>query len=133
MNCFNKEDLSSMPREEIVSALSTAISRWYVRRDSKFYDIDHLSAKLSKDDVQRACLHRFSEELPGLDLTDPAVLKAAFYRAIDQKHTIPGQSIPVWDGSIVCNPGDPSRLVSRRGAYRHNSRLPTSRRAASSR
>ena len=75
MNYFNKEDPGSMPREEIVSSLSAAISRWYVRRDSKFYDIDHLSAKLSKDDVQRACLHRFSEELPGLDLTHPTVLR----------------------------------------------------------
>jgi hypothetical protein len=71
--------------------------------------------KLSKDDVQRACVIRLKHELPDVDLTDREILKAAFYRAIDQKHDIPGQSIPVWDGYTVCFPGNRDRIVARNG------------------
>jgi hypothetical protein len=110
----------SRPQSPTVSDVARCISSWYVRRDSKFYDVDRPSVKLSKDDVQRACLLRLSDEFPGTALTDGDVLKEAFHRAIDQKHNIPGESIPVWDGSTISNPGDPSRLLGRRGAVSLN-------------
>jgi hypothetical protein len=135
MRNFMKDTTNDAPhtvaREEIVSALTRAISSWYVRRDSKFYDIDRPTVKLSKDDVQRACLHRLTEEFPGFDLKDGDVLKEAFHRAIEQKHTIPRESIPVWDGSVVSKPDDAQRLVHHQGVVALNSwREPAYRRHA---
>jgi hypothetical protein len=106
--------------EEDVSTLTRAISSWYVRRDSKFYDVDHPTVKLSKDDVQRSCLVRFSDDFPGIDYSNRLLLKQVFYRAIDQKHAVEGESIPVWDGSTVCSPGDANRLVRHRGVVTLN-------------
>ena len=106
--------------EQDVSTLARAMSGWYVRRDSKFYDIDRPTVKLSKDDVVRACLDRFATDFPDMELSNRNLLKAVYYRAIDQKHAIPGESIPVWDGSIVCDPGNTTRLVRHRGVVSLN-------------
>jgi len=103
-----------------IERLTAAISSWYVRRDSKFYDVDRPTVKLSKDDVQRACLIRFAEEIDGFDPSDREVLKQAFARAIDQKHGIPGQTIPVWDGSSSCDPGNTGPHISHRGVVALN-------------
>lgn len=75
-----------------VEHLAGLISSWYVRRDSKFYDVDRPTAKLSKDDVQRACLVRLAGD-PCIG--DREVLKQAFARSIEQKHGALGQTIPV--------------------------------------
>jgi hypothetical protein len=117
-------NLEEKPQPEdanlITTELATAISRWYVRRDSKFYDIDRPTVKLSKEDVQRACLSRFAEEFGHLDLSDHEPIREAFRRAIDLKHTIPDQSIPVWDGAIVIDPGNASPFVQSRGVVSLN-------------
>ena len=107
------------PNPEHVTALTTAVSSWFVRKDSKFYEIESLTTKLSKDDVQRICLHRFAEEFTELDF-DNRTLGEVFRRAIDQKHAAPGQSIPVWNGGWVCKPGAEGRRVWKRGAVRVN-------------
>src|SRR6056297_4095760 len=113
-------DTENRQTEAQIERLTAAISSWYVRRDSKFYDVDRPTVKLSKDDVQRACLIRFAEEIDGFDPSDREVLKQAFARAIDQKHGVPGQTIPVWDGSSSCDPGNAGPHISHRGVVALN-------------
>ena len=116
MTYIEKLNMSETPAfsEADVETLARAVSSWFVRADSKFYEIDRPGVQLSKDDVQRTCLVRFAVDFPHMELSS-RLLKEAFHRAIDQKHTMPGQSIPVWDRSIICSPGNPSRLVPHRG------------------
>lgn len=109
-----------MPNPAHVDQLTKAVCSWYVRKDSKLYDVDNLAVKLSKDDVQRVCVQRFAEEFAKLEISGPT-LRAVFHRAIDQKHAIPDQTIPVWNGKIVCKPAESSRFVRERGAVWVNS------------
>ncbi len=103
-----------------VAELSRAVGSWYVRRDSKFYDVHTLDKKLSKDDVHRACLHRFEETFPAIRL-NPQLAKDVFQTAIDVRHTLPGQSIPCWSGATVCKPGTEGRYIWKRGMVSVNS------------
>ncbi len=106
-------------QHEAIEELSRAVSTWYVRKDSKFYDVENLTTKLSKDDVIRTCMHRLGEEMPHLKL-DYQALRDVFRRVIDQKHADPSQSIPVWNGSSVCKPSLNGRYVWQRGAVSVN-------------
>jgi hypothetical protein len=112
-------DRADGPNPEHVRTLTEAVCTWFVRKDSKFYEVENLSTKLSKQDVQQMCILRFSEEFPDLDPSNRTIGEV-FRRAIDQKHAQPGQSIPVWNGRQVCKPGTGSRLVWERGAVRIN-------------
>lgn len=103
---------------DLVAFLCAAISRWYVRRDEKFYDIDRLTVRLARSDVERACIWRIREDYPGLPVTS-AIMKEALARAVIQKHNDPRETIPVWNGSVLCNPGEP-RLIWENGAVSVN-------------
>ncbi|GGO61723.1 hypothetical protein SAMN05444398_11758 [Roseovarius pacificus] len=106
-------------REAAVSALSTAISSWYVRKDSKYFAVDRLNVKLSKDDVQHACLIRIKEEY-GKMYCEPAILKDVFRRTFEAKHFDREQAIPVWSGGMVCRPRHDDRYVWRNGTVEVN-------------
>lgn len=83
--------------------LTTALCSWFVRRDNKYYAIERLGTKLAKDDVMMIALDRFRDEFEDIDLSQP-LLRDVFQHAIERKHAIPGQTIPVWDGREYCAP-----------------------------
>lgn len=74
-------------REAAVEALSKTVSQWYVRKDNKYYALDRLNVKLSKDDVQQACLIRIKEEFDQM-YHDPDILKEVFKRTMESKHSV---------------------------------------------
>lgn len=94
---------------EIVSMLASEISKSFVRKDSKFFATNRLGTKLSEADVERACLTRFIREIP--EIKDAPTYKEAFERAIRKKHGDFLESIPVWNGSTCCQPGNDSRII----------------------
>ena len=106
-------------REAAASTLSKAISSWYVRKDSKYYAVDRLNVKLSKDDVKQACLVRIEEEY-GEMYRDAAILKEAFRRTMEAKHYDREQAVPVWSGGVVCLPRHEDRYVWRNGTVEVN-------------
>lgn len=102
-------------------------SSWFVRMDNKFYDIDQPTVRLSKTDIERMIINRLSEEWPELELTNELV-KELFRRVITQRIADRTQTIPVWNGTSQCEPGNPARVVWRNGAVSLNTwRLPTYR------
>lgn len=107
------------PNPEHIEKLTKAVCTWFVRKDSKFYEVENLTTKLSKDDVVRICLHRFREEYPEIE-PDAATLKEVFRRAIDQKHAHQEQTIPIWNGGLACKPGLDGRFLRERGSVRVN-------------
>jgi len=102
-----------------IEVLSKAISSWYVRRDSKFYDVNRLNTPLSKEDIERACIIRIRGGYEHFDIT-PDLIKAVFNRAIVQMIGNPEQSIPVWNGSQVCSPDVLERVVWKDGTVAVN-------------
>ena len=101
-------------RRKSVEELTKAVCTWYVRRDSKFYAVDRLNTKLSRDDVERACVTRFADEFPDADLS-AEVIKEVFHRAIVLKHSVADQSIPTWNGAVRCDPSAPGKLIWENG------------------
>ena len=101
-----------------IDTLCKAVSSWYVRRDSKFYDIDNLTTKLSMIDVRRACIHRIGEQFSETPVTADT-LKAVFKRTIDDQHNASDETIAVWNGRVACRPGQP-RLIWENGTVTVN-------------
>ncbi|GGB87401.1 hypothetical protein GCM10011363_00040 [Marivita lacus] len=96
--------------EEVVQIISKAVSSWYVRKDSKYFAVDRLNVKLSMEDVQRSCVFRIKEEFGHLKPTRE-IMKEVFHLTIVKKHSDTDTSIPVWNGGIVCKPGNPKRFI----------------------
>lgn len=97
-----------------ISMVAGLVSSWFVRKDQKYFDAASPEQAFSKSDIERVCLHRLSQRFDREQLTHD-VLREAFRRAIDQRHSDPNQSIPVWSGELVCRPGDNSRMIWRDG------------------
>lgn len=95
---------------------------WFVRRDGKYYAVDRLGTKLSKDDVTMIALTRFREEFGGVELSQP-LLRAVFERAIEKRHAIPGQAIGIWNGREYCAPYVDGPTIPERGAVAVNAWL----------
>lgn len=97
-----------------VSEVAGLISSWFVRKDQKYFDAANPEQAFSRSDIERVSLHRLSQRFDREQLTD-GVLREAFRRAIEQRHSDPSQSIPVWSGELACRPGDGSRMIWRDG------------------
>ena len=97
-----------------VARLAQAMASWFVRRDNKFYDIDDLVTKRSRNDIELVALNRFAAEFSEVELTNDLV-KAVFRRSIEAKHTDMAESIAVWNGRTVALPGDSRRRIIERG------------------
>ena len=97
-----------------VSEVASLISTWFVRKDQKYFDAANPEQAFSKTDIERVSLFRLSRRFDREQLTEN-VLREAFRRAIEQRHSDPSQSIPVWSGELVCRPGDVSRMIWRDG------------------
>ena len=93
-----------------VDEMAALISSWYGRKDQKYFDIDRPNTPLSKTDIERVSLNRLSKRFAGVDLSD-AVLRGAFRKAIEERHTDNRRSIPVWSGDLICCPGNVSRMI----------------------
>lgn len=97
-----------------VKTLSRALSSWFVRLDNSFYDVDDISHKRSRADVEHIAIIRFSEEFPEIPMTN--MLHAAVIKqAITTRHTQIDEMIMPWSGSQVCQPGQKERILIDRG------------------
>ena len=122
MKLLKGEKTHEQPDEERqanIDMLIRSVSSWYVRRDSKYYSLDNLSRKLSKDDVQRACIFRFREKHPDVTI-DNDMIKEVFRTSIDAKHSVVGASIPVWDSGLVCAAGSDDLVLWQNGSVAVN-------------
>lgn len=119
---MNVAEQENAPRvnPEHVAILSRAVASWYVRKDNKFYPSDRLTTKLSKEDVERACINRMVAGFPEIKLTQPLVTEV-FTKTIVKRHTQLDQTMPVWDGTMTCSMGDETRYLRRDGAVSVNS------------
>ena len=90
-----------------------------VRRDNKFFDLEHLGVALSRNDVEMMLINRIREEHPEIQVT-PDLLRELFRLLVEKKHTDTERSFQVWNGSAICVPGDDTRLIKTRGAVSVN-------------
>ncbi|WP_424980547.1 primase-helicase family protein [Leisingera sp. S232] len=97
-----------------VKFLAATYGNQIVRRDNKFYDIEHLGTPLSRVDVEMKILNLIAEEHPNLPL-NTGIIKSLFKLLIDTRHTDRARSFQVWSGATICEPGNPNRIVMKRG------------------
>jgi len=106
--------------EADLETLTKALCSWFVRRDSKFYSVNRLGTKLSRDDVVYIALSRFRDEFGEIKSTD-ALVREVFDKAISKRHAVPGMTIPVWNGREYCAPEVNAATVREEGAAAVNS------------
>jgi hypothetical protein len=97
-----------------LTTLSRAMASWFVRLDNSFFDVDDLSYKRSRVDIEQTAVIRFREEFPAVPLTS-ALLAAVLKRTIHTRHTVVDETILPWNGRVVCRPGDVRRKIIERG------------------
>ena len=98
-----------------IQVLAKAYGNQFVRRDNKFFDIEHPGTPLSRIDVEFMILNRIKSEHPDIPLSSE-LFKGLFKLLIDTRHTDIDRCFQVWSGATVCEPGNSSRLVMNRGA-----------------
>lgn len=115
--CRDREPLSQTETsvakesvEEIKSKLARFIAERFVRRDGKFYRLENPSVSISATDLKRVSLHQVNCAFPDIKLTDE-LWAAVCAHVINDTHTVQGESVPVWDGTQGCNPGETSGLI----------------------
>lgn len=120
MEPTDQKNLDPNEVENHEERLCRAIASWYVRRENRFHPVDVPQTRLTLPDIKRACLHRFRDEFPEVKLTNE-LLQQVFHRALEAQHNVVGESVPVWNGSMVCRPDVPDRIVWRDGVVAINS------------
>lgn len=99
---------------EHLTLLCRAMASWFVRLDNSYYDVDDLTHKRSRVDVEAIALIRFKEEFPEVPLSNPLVA-AVLKRVIHSRHTDVAETILPWNGRLVCRPGDRRCIIIDRG------------------
>ncbi|SMP37241.1 primase-helicase family protein [Shimia sagamensis] len=102
-----------------IAMLAKSYGNQIVRRDNKFYDLEHLGTPLSRVDVEMMILNRIREEHPQVKL-NKEIFKGLFQLLIDKRHTDIDRCFQVWSGATVCEPGNPNRLIMKRGSVAAN-------------
>ncbi|UWQ61853.1 hypothetical protein K3723_13430 [Leisingera caerulea] len=115
----NKPTVPTTEDIQYVKFLAAAYGSQIVRRDNKFYDIEHLGTPLSRVDVEMKILNLIAEEHPNLPLNN-GIIKSLFKLLIDTRHTDRARSFQVWSGATICEPGNPNRIVMKRGTVSAN-------------
>jgi hypothetical protein len=102
-----------------IDLLTAEFAKQFVQKDSKFFHVDHLGNALSRPDVERIVLNQIADRLPRDELSRE-LLKGVFDQHMSSHTTDRARSIQVWNGTSVCLPGNPERLVYAQGAVAAN-------------
>lgn len=97
-------------QQDDLETLSRAMSLWFVRHKNQFFMVDQLNAQLTQADVKRISVRRFEDQFPDIELTNE-LLQSVFQRAIAHTHNCAEMSIPIWNGSTRCTPGNDGALI----------------------
>ncbi|MDV7272129.1 DUF5906 domain-containing protein [Thioclava sp. A2] len=103
------------PDFHTLSNILQTIAQWYVRKDSRYYDVEEPGPAFSRDDVERLIIQRIKEEFPGADLSEDAI-RQLLQVLIKDIFVDPRRSIPIWSGLRQSMPGNPNRLTFKRMA-----------------
>jgi uncharacterized protein DUF5906 len=108
---FQRLDAQGKPIKYTARDIAMIVSSWYVKKDTKFYDINRLGVPLSQSDVQQSITHRVKEDFPANKL-DQRTLKDLYTTVFDPANKYdPEVTIPVWSGRTISRPGNKQRRI----------------------
>lgn len=110
----------TLSKEKLLDNIVLYISRSYVRKDGRYYATSDSSEKYSLEDVKRSLAVSLPELFRSEHLSGE-LIEQAVKRAITQKHNDPMRTVPVWNGRVVCKPGNHSPIVREGGFVSINS------------
>ena len=96
--------------EETVARMSKEVASWFVRSGSQYLLVEKLNSPLTQAGVRQIAFRRMRERFPGVELSNE-VVKQVFQRVISETHDDFDQTIPIWDSTLRCCPGNPARTV----------------------
>jgi hypothetical protein len=102
-----------------IQRLAAQFAQQFVRKDSKYFDVDHLGTALAAPDVEQMILNQLAERFPEVELSN-ALLKGLYQQLMTTQTSDRSRSFQVWNGTSICLPGNPERLVCERGAVTTN-------------
>jgi DNA polymerase III delta prime subunit len=106
-----------------VALLSRFLSETFVTRDNRMYSVANPNVTCSTRDVKSVALDRIKQRFPDIELS-PALLTAVYRHALETLHNDPSQRVNVWDGTLVCRPDIPSRVIFEDGFAKLNTWSP---------
>lgn len=98
-------------KARLVRAVAAMLATKFVRNETRFYNVDDPYGPLSRRDMEQAFINIIAQTFPDASRVTAEVLRSAFELAIDKKHTDRERSIPVWNRSMACHPGNKNRIV----------------------
>lgn len=108
---FQKLDALGKPIKYTAQDIARIVCSWYVRKDTKYFDINQLGTSLSQADVKQSITHRIKESFPANKL-DQRTLKDLLKTVFDpQANYNPLTTIPVWSGRTISRPGNIERIT----------------------
>lgn len=116
---FQKLDEDGSPIKFTERDIIAAASQWYVRQEFRFYDVEKLGTPLSRFDLMQALAIRIRSTFTGFELTN-ASYKSILDVLLNSPTAAPGQSIPVWNGTTICKPGNSQHLLFHNGVVTIN-------------
>lgn len=105
-----KEQILTIQTSLLFDTLCLDLCASYVRRETRFYHVDHPTEPLSRRDIEQVFIATLGSRYPIEQITQP-LLKQVFDIGIERKHSDRSRSVPVWGGSMACLPGNPNRVI----------------------
>lgn len=87
------------------------MARTFVRSETRFYNVDDPNTPLSKRDMEQTFINIVPQVYDQPERITPEVLRSVFELTIERKHTDRERSVPVWNRSMACYPGNKNRII----------------------
>lgn len=104
----NQDDLG---RLQLIRELAADMAVTFIRTETRFFHVSNPNAPLSRRDMEQSFINIVAQTVDRPERVTADILRGVFELAIDKKHTDRGRSVPVWNRSVACYPGNPNRII----------------------
>lgn len=113
-NMFVKVDKNGEPFVFTEEEIIREVSRWFVRQEFRFFEVDKPESPLSRYDLIQTLAIRIRSTFTGFELTEQSY-KLILDALINSPTASPETTFPIWDGTLICRPGNNERLIFDKG------------------
>lgn len=104
----NQDDLG---RLQLIRDLAARMAVTFIRTETRFFHVTNPNAPLSRRDMEQSFINIVAQTVDRPERVTADILRSVFELAIDKKHTDRDRSIPVWNRTMACYPGNKNRII----------------------
>lgn len=105
-----------------IQRLAAQFAQQFVRKDSKYFDVDHLGTALAAPDVEQMILNQLVERFPEVEPSS-TLLKGLYQQLMFTKTSDRSRAFQVWNGTSTCLPGASERAEVPRDTSRRRGEI----------